>query len=69
MPNALVVEVASTTAGIVVGSERGFRFYSSVPEFDELDGRVFRSPAEATRAAILHSKAKPHRGDPSRKAA
>ncbi|RDJ21245.1 hypothetical protein DWF00_13050 [Bosea caraganae] len=61
MPNALVIEVASTTAGIVAGSERGFRFYSSTPEFEELDGRIFRSPAEATRAAILHSKARPSR--------
>lgn len=61
MSNALVIEVADTTAGIVVSSERGFRLYSSLPAFDELDGRIFRSPAEATRAANAHRKARPGR--------
>jgi len=61
MPNALVIEVAGTTAGIVVGSESGFRFVSSAPAFDELEGRLFRSPAEATRTALAHSRAKPSR--------
>lgn len=61
MPNTLVIEVAGTTAGIVVGSERGFRFVSATPAFDQLEGRLFRSPAEATRAALAHSKARPSR--------
>lgn len=61
MRDALVIEVANTTAGIVVGSEHGFRFYSSEPAFDALDGRVFDSPADATRAARTLRKARPGR--------
>lgn len=51
MSQALLIEIRGTTAGLVVGSDRSFRFFSSQPAFDALDGRNFTSIAEAQRAA------------------
>jgi hypothetical protein len=51
MSKAYVIEVSNQTAGIVVGDERGFRFFSSERAFDSLDGQQFRSPRHAERAA------------------
>jgi hypothetical protein len=51
MSNAYVIEVLNRTAGIVVAEERGFRFFSSEPAFDALEGNQFGSARAAERAA------------------
>ncbi|MGO4707326.1 hypothetical protein AB4072_16300 [Microvirga sp. 2MCAF38] len=51
MSIAYVIEVGETTAGIVVAEEGGFRFFTAEHLFRALDGAVFRSIAEASRAA------------------
>jgi hypothetical protein len=51
MPKAYVIEIRDRTAGIITGDECGFRFFSSERAFDSLDGREFRSPRHAERAA------------------
>jgi len=51
MSNAYVIEVFNRTAGIVVAEERGFRFFSSEPAFDPLEGDHFGSARAAERAA------------------
>ncbi len=51
MSQTTVLEVRGRTAGLVVGAEASFRFFSSQPAFDGLDGRHFLSVAEAQRAA------------------
>ena len=48
---ARVIEVGETTAGIAVPEHGGVRFYSSKRSFDGLDGTLFRSFEQATRAA------------------
>jgi hypothetical protein len=50
MSKAIVIEVQGDAAGIVVGSPGDFRFFSSQPAFDALDGKNFRSVAQANRA-------------------
>ncbi len=55
LSNALVIKSGETTAGLLVGWTDNFRFFSSAPPFDSLDGRSFRTPEQATRAAAeLH---------------
>jgi hypothetical protein len=51
MSNAYVIEILNQTAGIVVAEERGFRFFSSEPAFDALEGNHFGSARAAERAA------------------
>ena len=51
MPTAHIVEVGDLTAGIVVLERDGFRFFASERAFDALEGTLFRTPAQATRAA------------------
>jgi hypothetical protein len=51
MSKAYVIEVSNQTAGIVVGDERGFRFFSSERAFDSLEGGHFGSARAAERAA------------------
>lgn len=51
MPKAYVIEIHGRTAGIITGDEHGFHFFSSERAFDSLDGRQFRSPRHAERAA------------------
>ena len=51
MCDAYVIEVADQAAGIVARIGRVFRFHSAARKFNSLDGRVFRTPDEATRAA------------------
>jgi hypothetical protein len=51
MSKAYIIEVQNKTAGIVTSDERGFRFFSSDPAFDRLEGREFRSARHAERAA------------------
>ncbi|MBE7249492.1 hypothetical protein ACLBX9_07830 [Methylobacterium sp. A49B] len=48
---ARVIEIGEITAGIAVPEGRGVRFFSSARDFDGLDGAVFRTTAQAARAA------------------
>jgi hypothetical protein len=54
MPKAFVIEVRSRTAGIVVHDGRRYRFYAAAHEFNGLEGRDFRSPNDAQKAAVGH---------------
>jgi hypothetical protein len=60
MSHAYVIEAAGQTAGIAVKIERGYRFFSSDPQFHVLDGRDFSSVATAERtvAHIVSGKAR-----------
>lgn len=58
MSQAIVIEVRGAIAGLVVGSGDNFRFFSSEPAFDTLDGRQFRSISEAQRTANAHRRGK-----------
>jgi len=52
MTTARVIEVEDLTAGILVPDIPGrFRFFSSHRAFDRLEGRSFKSLAQASRAA------------------
>jgi hypothetical protein len=52
MTTARVIEVGDLTAGILVPDIPGrFRFFSSHRAFDRLEGRSFRSLAQASLAA------------------
>jgi hypothetical protein len=51
MSDSYVIEVGSRTAGIVVRDHAGFRFFAALPQFDQLEGQLFRSAREAERAA------------------
>jgi hypothetical protein len=55
--SAFIIEVHSRAAGIVVRDGRVFRFHAATHDFNELDGRDFRSPGEAHKAAIQHVSA------------
>ncbi|WP_342108015.1 hypothetical protein [Methylobacterium sp. SI9] len=46
-----VIEIGEITAGIAVPEGRGVRFFSSARDFDGLDGTLFRTAEQATRAA------------------
>jgi hypothetical protein len=50
--NAYVIEVRGQTAGIVARDGQGFRFHASAHRFNALDGRHFKTPREAERAAL-----------------
>lgn len=51
MSEALVIEIDDVTAGIIVGRRGDYRFFSSHPAFDRLDGKSYRNAESATRAA------------------
>lgn len=51
MSQTIILEVRGRTAGLVVGADTSFRFFSSQPVFDGLDGRQFPSVVAAQRAA------------------
>lgn len=51
MPDSYIIEVDSQTAGIVVRSQEGYRFFSSSDRFNRLEGQLFRNAREAERAA------------------
>jgi hypothetical protein len=55
MSNAYVIEVRSAAAGLVVRERGGFRFFSATNDFAGLEGRSFRNPQEAEKAAIRHA--------------
>jgi hypothetical protein len=54
MSKAFVIEVRSRAAGIVVHDGRRYRFYAVAHEFNGLEGRDFRSPNDAQKAAMGH---------------
>jgi len=56
MAHAFIIEVRSRAAGIVVRDGRLFRFHAASDDFNGLDGRGFRSPGEAQKAAIRHAE-------------
>lgn len=53
--DAFVIEADGETAGIVVRLDRGFRFYAATHAFVALEGRSFRRPRDAQRAARAHA--------------
>jgi hypothetical protein len=48
---AIETSGTGTGAGVVVRERGGYRFYASNEMFVSLDGKVFRSPKDAERAA------------------
>ncbi len=54
MSTAFIIEVQSHAAGIVVRDGRAYRFHAASHDFNLLDGREFRSPGEAHKAALRH---------------
>lgn len=64
MSNAYVIEAGDEAAGIVIREGHRFRFYSSSRHSWSLDGRFFRKPEDAERAALgLLSLSPSHSGD------
>ncbi len=61
MSKAFVIEVRSDAAGIVVNDGRHYRFFAATYEFNDLEGREFRSPAAAQRAAQQHASMRDQR--------
>lgn len=57
---AYVIDAADVIAGIIVNIDRGFRFFSSEPAFNPLEGRVFRDAA-AAQSAVRDIEAKRRR--------
>ncbi|HEY0329703.1 MAG TPA: hypothetical protein VGC77_11450 [Rhodopseudomonas sp.] len=55
--SAFIIEVRSRAAGIVVRDGRYFRFHAATHDFNDLDGRGFRSPSDAHKAALRHASA------------
>ena len=62
--NAYVVEVDGQTVGIVARDGKAYRFHAAVHRFNVLDGRRFRSPQEAERAALSLRGSPPGRRPP-----
>jgi hypothetical protein len=48
---AYVIETAQAAVGVVVRQSDGYRFYAATGDARPLEGRVFRTPAHAERAA------------------
>ena len=61
-----VIEAAEQQAGLVILERGGFRFYAASPAFSEIEGQLFRSALEATRAAELLSGRAARRTAPAR---
>lgn len=59
MIDAYVIEIAEEAIGLVVRAEsgarrkKGFRFYTSVKDYQSLDGEIFPNPESAQRAAMI----------------
>ena len=51
MASAHVIEVGDIAAGIVVLEQGGFRFFAAERAFHPLEGALFRTLDQATRAA------------------
>jgi hypothetical protein len=41
-------------AGVVVRDGRGFRFFAATDAFNSLEGKLFKNPKAAERAALCH---------------
>ena len=48
--SAFIIETADTAAGVVIRQDGGYRFFASSDVARSLDGRLFKSPAQAERA-------------------
>lgn len=46
-----VIEIGNVTAGIIVATKGGFRFFAAEKTFSSLDLELFRSIKDANRAA------------------
>ncbi|EWY42015.1 hypothetical protein N825_18935 [Skermanella stibiiresistens SB22] len=46
---AFIIETADAAVGVVVLQDDGYRFFASTASARSLDGRVFKSPAQAER--------------------
>ena len=46
-----VIEAGDAQAGLVILERGGFRFYAANPAFAAIEGNIYRSAVEATRAA------------------
>ena len=62
MGHAYVIEVAGEPAGIVARDGRGFRFHAASHAFRSLEGRAFRRPSDAERAARELARKPAHSG-------
>lgn len=51
MTRAYAIDVHHQTAGVAVGVPGDFKFFSSAPAFDPLDGRIFPSLRHLDAAA------------------
>jgi hypothetical protein len=51
MHNAYIIEIDEEAVGIAARDRGGFRFHAAVHACNRLDGRIFPSVREATRAA------------------
>ena len=60
MASAHVIEIGDIAAGIVVLEEDGFRFFAANRPFYPLEGAVFRTIDQATRAARERLQRKRH---------
>ncbi|HET8726311.1 MAG TPA: hypothetical protein VFO41_02265 [Alphaproteobacteria bacterium] len=49
--SAFAIEAGDTGAGVVIRQHGGYRFYASHELFTPLDGKLFRTPRDAERAA------------------
>ena len=48
---AFIIETTESAVGVVVLQDDGYRFFASSPRVQSLDGRIFKSPAQAEREA------------------
>ena len=51
MRNAYIIEIDDEAVGIAARDDGGFRFHAALQAFSGLDGQLFPSLKEATRAA------------------
>lgn len=51
MHTAYAIDIQHQTAGVAVGQPGDFKFFSSAPTFDALEGRIFPSLEHVNRAA------------------
>jgi len=51
MRNAYIIEINDEAVGVVARDGGGFRFHAALQTFNRLDGRLFPSLRQASRAA------------------
>jgi hypothetical protein len=71
MHSAYIIEIDEEAVGIAARDRGGFRFHAAVHAFNRLDGQIFPSVREATRAAravtvatVRHADSLPPRRPP-----